>query len=254
MAWFEHGTSRIYYQESGSGDPVLLLPGWSQSNEDLSELKKALSSGYRVIAADLPGSGRSEPQPRTYTASYYDDDACSFAALMDHLETGPAHLIGFSDGGEVALLMAALTPRVARSVVTWGAGGTLNDPSGQLREAMYNVVDNPIPPLQGFSEFLVATYGEANARTMARSHVSAVSEIIESRGGHLSFSKAVDITCPVLLIAGEHDIFVPLPLAAELASRVRNGTVLEAKGAGHDVQNSRPEWLAQIILDWLARQ
>ncbi|MEA2575852.1 MAG: hypothetical protein QOH93_3150, partial [Chloroflexia bacterium] len=31
MAWFEHGTSRIYYEESGDGDPVLLLPGWAGS-------------------------------------------------------------------------------------------------------------------------------------------------------------------------------------------------------------------------------
>ena len=143
MAWFEHSTSRIYYQESGSGDPVLLLPGWSQSNEDLSELKKALSASYRIIAADLPGSGRSEPQPRAYTSTFYEDDALSFAALLDHLATGQAHLIGFSDGGEVALLMAATTPRLARSVVTWGAGGKLNDPGGHLREAMYNIGRTP---------------------------------------------------------------------------------------------------------------
>ncbi len=80
-----------------------------------------VAAGYRVIAADLPGSGRSEPQPRTYTATFYEDDARSFAALLQQLATGPAHLMGFSDGGEISLLMAALTPGVARSVVTWGA-------------------------------------------------------------------------------------------------------------------------------------
>jgi len=251
MAWFEHGTSRIYYQETGSGDPVLLLPGWSESIEDLAELRKALSTRYRVIAADLPGSGRSEPQPRTYTASYFDDDARSFAALLEHLKTGPAHLIGFSDGGEVALLMAATMPNVARSVVVWGAAGKLQDPGGHLRAVMHDVIDNPIPPMQGFAEGLVAMYGEANARTMTRNLVGAIGEIIEGREGDVSMSKAVNITCPVLIIVGEHDMFVPVPLATEMASRIPGGKVVEATGAGHAVQHDSPDWLAQTILDWL---
>jgi len=62
MAWFEHGISRIYYEEQGSGTPVLVLPGFAGSIEEFSGLRDALvAAGYRVIAADLPGSGRSEP-------------------------------------------------------------------------------------------------------------------------------------------------------------------------------------------------
>src|SRR6266702_7935298 len=179
MAWFEHNTSRIYYEEQGSGTPVLVLPGFAGSIEEFAALREALvAAGYRVIAADLPGSGRSEPQPRAYTATFFEDDAGSFAALLEHLVTGPAHLIGFSDGGDISLLMAALTPGVARTVITWGAAGVLNDPSGQLREAMYNVVDHPIPPLQEFRDYLIVTYGEANARAMTQSVVGALNDII----------------------------------------------------------------------------
>src|SRR5947208_8562011 len=122
MFWFEHNSNRIYYEEQGSGAPVLLLPGFTQSIEEWSPFRDALATaGYRVIAADLPGSGRSEPQPRSYAGTYYEDDARSFAALLDHLGIRSAHLIGFSDGGEDVLLMAALTPNLARSVLTWGA-------------------------------------------------------------------------------------------------------------------------------------
>ncbi|HEX6554557.1 MAG TPA: alpha/beta hydrolase [Ktedonobacteraceae bacterium] len=253
MAWFEHNTSRIYYEEQGSGTPVLVLPGFAGSIEEFSGLRDALvAAGYRVIAADLPGSGRSEPQPRTYTATYFEDDAGSFAALLEHLATGPAHLMGFSDGGDISLLMAALTPGVARSVVSWGAAGVLNDPSGQLREAMYNVVDHPIPPLQEFRDYLVSTYGEANARAMTQSVVCALNNIIAA-GGELSRSKAGNITCPVLLIAGEHDIFAPPALVSELAARIGKGEVLIAEGAEHNVYAERPEWLTQTILDWLGK-
>ncbi len=253
MAWFEHNTSRIYYEEQGSGTPVLVLPGFAGSIEEFAALREALvAAGYRVIAADLPGSGRSEPQPRAYTATFFEDDARSFAALLQHLATGPAHLMGFSDGGDISLLMAALMPGVARSVVTWGAVGVLNDPSGQLREAMYNVVDRPIPPLQQFRDYLVATYGEANARAMTQSVVGALSDIIKE-GGELSLSKAGNITCPVLLIAGEHDMFAPPALASELAARIRTAEVLEAEGAEHNVYMDRPEWLTQKILDWVGK-
>ena len=106
MSWFEDGTSRIYYEENGAGEPVLLLPGFSDRIEGHAALRRALVPGNRVIAAELPGSGRSGPQPREYTASYLADDARSFAALLRSLGTGPTHLLGFSDGGEVALLMA----------------------------------------------------------------------------------------------------------------------------------------------------
>lgn len=253
MAWFEHGTSRIYYEEQGSGTPVLVLPGFAGSIEDFAALREAMvTAGFRVIAADLPGSGRSEPQPRVYTATYYEDDARSFVALLQQVASAPAHVIGFSDGGMTALLMAALTPGVARSVVTWGAAGTISDPGGHLIEAMYNVVDHPIPPLQGFHDFLIATYGEANARAMTQSMATAKTGIIEA-GGDVSLSKAGNITCPVLLISGEHDFFAPPALASELAARIRTAEVLVAEGAEHNVYADHPEWLTHTILDWLGK-
>ena len=249
--WFEHGTSRIFYEEEGRGTLVLVLPGFAGSVKDFAALKDALvAAGYRVIAADLPGSGRSEPQPRTYTATYYEEDARSFAALLEHRATEPAHLIGFSDGGLTALLMAALTPSVVRSVVTWGAAGTISDPGGHLVEAMYNVVDHPILPLQGFRDYLIATYGEANARIMTQSMATAKADIIKA-GGDISLSKAGNIASPVLLIAGEHDFFAPPALISESAARIHAAEVLVAEGAGHNVFADRPEWLMQTILDWL---
>jgi pimeloyl-ACP methyl ester carboxylesterase len=253
MAWFEHGTSRIFYETQGSGTPVLLLPGFSQGNEEFSYLREALvGAGYRIIAADLPGSGRSEPQPRTYTATYYEDDAQSFVALLRHLATESAHLIGFSDGAEVSLLMATLIPEGVRSVVVWGGAGVINDPDGRLREAMYNIVDHPIPPLKPLQDFLITTYGEANARTMTQSHVTALSDIIKG-GGELSRSKADRITCPVLLISGEHDMFAAPALAAKLAARIPTAETLIAEGAEHNVYGERPEWLTQTILDWVEK-
>ena len=253
MAWFEHNSSRIYYEEQGSGTAVLVLPGFAGSIEEFSALRDALvAAGYRVIAADLPGSGRSEPQPRTYTATYFEDDARSFAALLQHLATGPSHLMGFSDGGEISLLMAVLTPGVARSVVTWGAAGVLNDPSGQLREAMSNVIDHPIPPLTQFRDYLVATYGETNARAMTQSAMDALSDIIEKSGGDLSLSKAGTITCPVLLIAGEHDMFAPPALAASSLLTYPRRRCWWQKAPNTMCMRTGPNG-GRTILDWVGK-
>lgn len=253
MAWFEHGTSRIYYEDTGSGgEPVLLLPGLTDRIEHHMPLRDALmAAGYRVIAADLPGSGRSQPQPRHYTASYYEDDARTFVALLHSLGVVPVHLLGYSDGGEASLLLAALFPNAPRSVTVWGAAGVIHDPTGQLREAYYNVVDNPIPPMQDYSQYLIATYGKDNARATTQSAATAFSQIVEQRGGDISRSKADRIICPVLLVAGEHDPFASPALIAQLAARIKNVTTIEAKGVGHTDYYAHTGWLAQTILDWL---
>ncbi|MCC6802483.1 MAG: alpha/beta hydrolase [Anaerolineae bacterium] len=254
MSWFEYGTSRIYYEEQGDGNPVLLLPGLTDRNEHHMPLRDALTAaGYRVIAADLPGSGRSEPQPRTYTVTYFEDDAHAFVALLDSLGAVPAHLMGFSDGGDVSLLMAALTPHVARSLVTWGAAGRLSDPTGQLRQALYNVVDNPIPPMQSFSKQLIATYGKDKASAMTQNASRAISDIIEARGGDISLSKAGNIASPTLVITGEHDPFAPPALLAQLASAIPAAEMITVPDVGHDIHNARPEWFVQTVLDWLKR-
>jgi valacyclovir hydrolase len=252
MAWFEYGGSRIHYEEYGQGDPALLLPGFTQSSEHLATLRDALAASYRVIAADLPGSGRSLPQPRTYTAGYYEDDAASYVALLRERGMEPAHLIGFSDGGEVALFMAALTPDLARSLVTWGAAGQLNDPDGQMRMMMRNLIDHPIPPLQGYRDMLVDYYGEDLARATTQNFAEGISAIIDGgKCGELAIALAGRIACPALLITGEHDMFAPPPLIQQLAARIPHAETRVVEGAGHDVQNSHPDWLARTILDWL---
>jgi pimeloyl-ACP methyl ester carboxylesterase len=253
MAWYEHGGSRIYYEECGSGAPVLLLPGFSQSSEHLAALRDAVAANYHVIAVDLPGSGRSLPQPRTYTASYYEDDAASCAALLRELGTTPAHLIGFSDGGEVALFMAALTPELVRSVVTWGAAGQMVDPGGQMLDGMYQLIDHPPDgSLKGYRDFLVDYYGEENARAMTRNLTDAIRDIVYGdKQGQLALAHADQIACPILLIAGEQDMFVSPTLLAQSAVRIPGAKMLMLDGAGHDIQESHPDWLARTVLEWL---
>ena len=248
MAWFEHGGSRIYYEDAGRGAAVLLMPGWSESLDEFTGLRPSLTQ-FRVIAADLPGSGQSGPQPRQYSASFYHDDARSFLALLGALDATPAHVVGFSDGGEVGLIMAEQQPSALRSLFAWGAAGRAAL-SPEMLDTFEQVVDTPAEGWEGFSQYLKDTYGEANARSMAHSFVSAWRDIIAA-GGDVSCANAPEIACPVLLIAGEHDPIAPAAAVAELASAIPQGRFIEAKGAGHTVHRDQPEWFAKTLVEWL---
>lgn len=252
MAWFEHSGGRIHYEETGAGNPVLFLPGWSESIDEFGDLRQALAAQFRVVAADLPGSGKSGPQPRAYTPTYYHDDAMLFLDMLDALEMNPAHVLGFSDGGEVALVMAELRPAALRSVVAWGAAGQIVTPP-EMMEAFYHVVDAPPKPFQEFSDRFKASYGEANARAMVQSVVAAWRAIVDA-GGDISRAKAGEITCPALLITGEHDFFAPPDVVSELAAAIGDTEFHEVKGAGHVLHHDHGDWLTSTILEFLGRQ
>lgn len=250
MGWFDHGEARIWYQDSGSGDPVLLLPGFADGIDSHRRLRDALAPHARVIAAELPGSGRSLPQPRTYRPSYYDDDAAAFAALLDHLGAAPAHLVGHSDGGEVALVLAANHPGAARSVVAWGAAGAVADPDGRLAAFFREVIDGQDDGLDAFRASLIAAYGIETARATTRSFAEAIDAAMTA-GGDISQDRAHRIACPVLLLNGTQDPFSPKPLVDRLASRLARVRSVSVNGVGHALHEDRPDWFTRTVTAWV---
>ncbi|GAB3415398.1 alpha/beta fold hydrolase [Flindersiella endophytica] len=249
MTWYGPDGRRIYYESTGLGEPVLMLPGWGGSIVDLDRLRHQLGQGFRLIAADLPGSGRSEPQPRDYAASFYADDARTFLGLLDDLGVSSAHLVGFSDGGETALLMAALEPSRALSVVTWGAAGQVVPAPGSL-DALERLLDEPSEFFLPLAAYLVEAYGVEHARAMAASWSRALRAIADA-GGDISRSRAGRISCPALLMTGTYDPFCPPELVRELAEAIPGGRFLEVPG-GHDLHTSDLRVVATAIAGWLS--
>ena len=249
MTWYGPAGQQLYYEDHGRGDTVVLLPGWGGSVIDLNRLRSELVSGFRVLAVDLPGSGRSQPQPRRYASTYYLDDARLLLGLLDELRVEVAHLVGFSDGGEEALLMAALHPARALSVVTWGAAGQVVASPEMLR-GLAHLLDDPTDELKSLAAYLAEKYGLDEARIMVSSWSDALSTLIAA-GGDISRSRAAHISCPALLIAGTHDPFCPPALVREMAEAIPRGTFVEAEEGGHDVHLSHSGWLTSTVLDWL---
>jgi valacyclovir hydrolase len=226
------------------------MPGCGGSIADLGRLRRDLADGFRVIAVDLPGSGKSQPQPRHYTPGYYHEDAATVLGLLDALGIGAAHLAGFSDGGEEALLMAALRPGCALSVFAWGATGQITASDADL-ESLATAITGQSDEMAPLAAYLTAAYGVANATVMTQTWSAAMRGIIAD-GGDISRSLASRIRCPALLVAGTYDKFCPPEQARELAGAIAHGQFAEAHGAGHEVHISHGGWLSATALRWLA--
>src|SRR5205823_996108 len=108
----------FHYEEAGAGEPLVLLHGGLGTGalhwwRELSFFARCL----RVIAPDMRGYGRSTP-PRNFPPDFYRRDAEDMAALIRATGAAPAHVLGWSDGGVVALILAAEHPEVVRSLIT----------------------------------------------------------------------------------------------------------------------------------------
>src|SRR5437667_10333963 len=117
----ENGAAiEIYYEDHGSGTPVVLIHGYPLNGHSWERQERVLlQAGYRVISYDRRGFGRSS-QP---TVGYdYDTFAADLAALLDHLELADAVLVGFSMGtGEVTRYLGRYGSARVRKAALFGA-------------------------------------------------------------------------------------------------------------------------------------
>ena len=112
---------KLYYREKGSGTPLILLHGNGESGEYFVNQIDYFSKQYRVIAVDTRGHGQSPRGEAPFSIRQFADDLRDF---MDELGLEKADILGFSDGGNIALVFAIrYTERVDRLIVD---GANLN--------------------------------------------------------------------------------------------------------------------------------
>ncbi len=102
-----------HYDVTGTGEPVVFLHGGFCSAEVMRELSEQLS-GYAVHAPERPGHGRTPDRPGPF---HYDDGVVDTLAVMDVLGLASAHVVGFSDGANIGMLLALAHPERVRSLV-----------------------------------------------------------------------------------------------------------------------------------------
>lgn len=253
MPYTHDGEGQLYYDARGGGPPVVLLHGFGEDGRALGPLAGALARRYRVLVPDLPGYGRSTPQPRDFPLDFYRQDALRLLEWLAALGLDRVHLGGFSDGAEVALWMAILDPQRIRSVLAWGVAGALDAVALPEIAAIGRLVDAPLPAWRDWRAALCRAYGREGARLLTTRWAATMQAII-SAGGEISLARAGEIRCPTLLINGADDSMNPPALAQRLAARIPQADLIILPGTGHAVHEERPDWFQATALAWLARQ
>jgi len=105
---------QLYYDETGSGEPLLFIHGLGSSSRDWAEQGSHFADDYRILRVDLRGHGRSERGQGPYRMAQFARDVAVFLRKRDAV---PAHVVGLSMGGMVALQLGADAPGLLRSLV-----------------------------------------------------------------------------------------------------------------------------------------
>ena len=250
----------IHYEEyHAEGSPaVLLLHGLGSAGIDwLLQFKPLGEAGYRVLAPDLRGFGRS-PWPGATTVPAMAED---MALLLEKLKASPAHVVGISMGGTVALQLALDFPERVRSLVLvntfarlrpQGVRGLLYFPVRMALlytlglETQARLVAKRIFP-HPHQEALRAQLRHRIAQTDPRAYRAAMWALarfnVEDRLG--------DVRAPTLVITGDEDTTVPPATQRLLAERIPGAQQVTIPGAGHAVILDSPAAFNAALLSFL---
>ncbi|MCU0482597.1 MAG: alpha/beta hydrolase [Anaerolineae bacterium] len=192
----------IDYVDTGGNKPVMLmLHGFLGTGDtQFPHVVEWLTPHYRVIAPTLRGYGASTPKPRTFPHDFYQRDARDMLAFLDALAITKTHLMGFSDGGEIALLMGAYDPARFASIAVWGAVGYYGSAMRPHAQRMF--------PATWMTDELKARHQIAHADAFVLGWIKTIHMIIDS-GGDVSRSIAHQISAPLLMMLGDKDYLNP---------------------------------------------
>jgi valacyclovir hydrolase len=220
--------ARLYYDDIGQGEPLIVVHGrLGTAQLDFGRILEWLSPDYHIWGPTLRGYGESTPKPRDFPLDFYHRDAADVLAFMDAVGLKQAHIMGYSDGGEVALIAAGTQPERFKSVIVWGA-------VGYFGPAMRPVVQRNYPPTW-MTEQDKAIHSITDPDRFALAWIKAMKHMIDS-GGDVSLSLADKIACPVLMMLGDQDHLNPEEYGRNFINKTRSGR-LEMFHCGHGIQD-----------------
>ena len=264
--------TRLFYNDWGSGPPVVLIHGWPL-DADMWEYQSVFlaSQGLRVVAYDRRGFGRSS-QP--WTGYDYDTFADDLKAVMDGLELDGATLVGFSmGGGEVARYMSRHGgARVAKAVLVAAVTPYMlhapDNPDGVPRSTFDGIIEG----LQKDRPHFLATFGKQffgagllNFTVTAEIlQWSLTMAMLGSPKATLDCVRAFSETdfrpdmaafrVPTLVIHGDSDATVPVEKSGRIAAKMIPGAELrEYSGAPHGLFFTEKDRLNQDLLAFIRR-
>ena len=226
-----NGTN-IYYETYGSGEPLLLLHGNGQSISAFSKQIPALSEKYKVIAVDTRAQGKSKDH--TTEKFTYDLFADDMKVLLDSLHLKNVNVLGWSDGGNTALIMAIKYPTYINKVMIMGAN--LNPSTAAVEENILKQTNRDIKKLEKDKSVATTTMVKLLKMVLTEPNIN-----VDDLG---------KIRSKVLVMAGEKDL-IKEEHTKLIASKIRASKLLIFKGETHFVPEENPTKFNEAILEFL---
>ena len=238
MPYLDTSNTTMYYDvfepnfttipRSSQQSSLLLIHGFCGTPEsDFEAQLPVLQGHFRVIAPHLHGYGRSSHRT-TYQVSYYRDDAKDLATLLDFLNIERVMVLGFSDGGIVGLLLAALYPQRVTALAVMGAQPTIN--AQNVAAIRHWLVETPLS--EEWQQELARLHGEPYWRSLPQLYVEGQEKLVAAGGVIITQEEMASIRCPALIMHGSRDRIVPVAYAHTIAESIP-GAQLLLFDAGH---------------------
>lgn len=239
----------LFSHDYGTGQPVVLLHGGFTIAEAWAGQIPGLASEFRVIAPDTRGHGRTTLGTRSIT---YEQLAADVIALLETLDVGPAHLVGWSDGGCTSLQVALDRPDLVERIALLG---TPYDTSNYTTEAQAEIETflSPHSP-----EYWAVRLGRRVLTPEPGSWREFHARMRRLWTTEPDFSQAElgEIDAPTLVVGTDRDEFLspadePLRVFEDLADAIPDARLATIRGGTHEVLVEQPQAVTRTLRAFL---
>ena len=237
------GGLRTWYEQEGSGEPLVLLHGGMATNESWASQMPEFAARFRVIAPERRAHGHT---PDLLGPLSYDVMAADTIGFLETVVGGSAHLVGWSDGGIVGLLVAMTRPDLVHKLVAISANFDTSGIVPQATEGMASMA-----PESDEVAMLRMPY-ESSSPDGPEHWPVVFGKFLEmaSTQPAISVEQLGRISAPTLVLAGDDDM-ISLEHAAALFRAIPNSQLGLVPGTSHFLAMEKPALVNRLVLDFL---
>jgi len=230
---------KMYYESYGKGEPLLIIHGNGGSIENFRFQIPYFAKQYRVIVADSRAQGKSVDPRDSLSYEMMTDD---LNALLDTLHIKQAFVIGWSDGGINGLLLAMRHPDKVKKLAVTGAN--LWPDTSAIEPFVYNFAYN--------MNLRAADSVKKYKKTNAALNTEVKLLHLLTYEPHIKLEDLKKITCPALIIGGDHDVIRPKHTML-IAQHITQSYLWILPNSGHSTPIVYKDMFNQVVGDFFAK-
>jgi len=237
--------SRVYYETSGAGEPLLLLHGGLGTVEDFASQTPALAKHFKVVAFERPGHGHTADTAEPFS---FDTMSANTIDFIEALKLGATNLVGWSDGAITALLVAISRPDLVKRLVS--VSGLFNT-NAQSPEDLNWIRSLTQESFRKNMAALVRRYDESSPDGPA--HFPVVLEKTKRlwlNEPNITTKDLARISASTMVMAGDRDS-IPIEHTLELFRSIKGAQLCIIPCTTHFLMSQKPDMVNKAILDFL---